>query len=73
MDNYPFGSGGSSEPQATDDNKIGSSHSVSTQAAGNLGASFVFRFRLCLDVDAQGATGLAGKREVASRCEAKRQ
>ena len=41
MDNYPFGSGGSSEPQATDDNKIGSSHSVSTQAAGNLGASFV--------------------------------
>jgi hypothetical protein len=41
MDNYPFRSGGSSEPQATDDNKIGSSHSVSTQAAGNLGASFV--------------------------------
>ena len=44
MDNYPFRSGGSSEPQATDDNKIGSSHSVSTQAAGNLGASFVLDF-----------------------------
>ena len=44
MDNYPFRSGGSSEPQATDDNKIGSSHSVSTQAAGNLSASFVLDF-----------------------------
>ena len=44
MDNYPFRSGRSSEPQATDDNKIGSSHSVSTQAAGNLGASFVLDF-----------------------------
>ena len=44
MDNYPFRSGGVVRAASNRRQQIGSSHSVSTQAAGNLGASFVLDF-----------------------------